>query len=248
MQGTVPFMAYEILQKGSQIAHRASHDLESLFYVLIWICVNYTGPRGAMRKDWDVMRDAAPLGRWLNPWKDFLEVADTKLGQFTYANQFESQILPLFSDYFGNLKQCCLDLRGIFYPAQGPGPDVKHQEMLSILQRALDRLPIKEIHDKTELFDRDCVTQSLIDPFTPIISPTHDLDTNGDEIYDGENAGDSEDEGDAEWGESVEGDEDEEDEDEDHRSKRKKNNPVFNCKRIASVGAYVSNSRRVSRF
>ncbi len=33
----------------STTVHSYYHDLESLFYVLIWVCTMYSGPRGALR-------------------------------------------------------------------------------------------------------------------------------------------------------------------------------------------------------
>ena len=45
--GTMQFMAIEVLQ--SSATHSWRHDLESFFYVLIWICVFYDG-KGNVRK------------------------------------------------------------------------------------------------------------------------------------------------------------------------------------------------------
>ena len=52
IQGTIPFMSVNVLRgytKNGTI-HSASDDIESLVYVLIWMCVLYAGP-GALRKD-----------------------------------------------------------------------------------------------------------------------------------------------------------------------------------------------------
>ncbi|KAG9316231.1 hypothetical protein JVU11DRAFT_2258 [Chiua virens] len=47
--GTIPFMALDILRAFGpeplyNTAHKPEHNLESLIYVFIWICVLYTGP------------------------------------------------------------------------------------------------------------------------------------------------------------------------------------------------------------
>ncbi len=43
-------MAIEILEgEGKTTVHSYYHDLESLFYILIWVCTMYSGPNGAVR-------------------------------------------------------------------------------------------------------------------------------------------------------------------------------------------------------
>jgi hypothetical protein len=162
-------MAWEILMDGPQVAHRPHHDLESLFYVLIWICVNYIGPRGKKRADWDIFKKAEPLGRWVDPYKDFKEVAEIKFGQFGPDMAFERQILGLFSDYFHELRPCCTDLRGIFFTPGMKGPDVIHAQFLSILEKTVDNLAVEDLKDD---FTSDDSSYISIDPFTPIVSRT----------------------------------------------------------------------------
>ena len=188
-------MAYEILQCDSQIEHRATHDLESLFYVLIWICVNYTGPRGAKRKDWDIFREAAPLGRWLDPLKGFGDLAETKLGQFTYSIQFETKILAHFHSYFEDLKLCCEELRKVFYaPDRQPKQDADHLTIISILEKHLKLLKV-ETPSKASEFDRLCNAQNAIDPFTPLITCSFHNDSSDDGDDDDDDNHDDDDDG-----------------------------------------------------
>ena len=53
--GTVPFTAIEIFCDGSNTTNRPTHDLESLFYVLLWICSNYSRPNNSIRNDKDML-------------------------------------------------------------------------------------------------------------------------------------------------------------------------------------------------
>ena len=52
IQETIPFMSVNILRSYTRngTTHSASDDIESLVYVLIWMCVLYAGP-GTLRKD-----------------------------------------------------------------------------------------------------------------------------------------------------------------------------------------------------
>jgi Fungal protein kinase len=47
MQGTTPFIAIKLLIHGS--IHRVAHDMESVLYVLLFICSHLEGPCGAIR-------------------------------------------------------------------------------------------------------------------------------------------------------------------------------------------------------
>jgi len=52
VQGTIPFMSVNVLCSYTRngTTHSASDDIESLVYVLIWMCILYAGP-GTLRKD-----------------------------------------------------------------------------------------------------------------------------------------------------------------------------------------------------
>ncbi|KAF8546315.1 hypothetical protein OG21DRAFT_1491349 [Imleria badia] len=54
--GTIPFMSVNMLlnYKKLNVVHSANDNLESLIYVLIWICVLYAGPK-TLRQDKDTM-------------------------------------------------------------------------------------------------------------------------------------------------------------------------------------------------
>ena len=62
-QGTIPFMSSNILSnfKKDVVVHTTNDDIESLIYVLVWICVLYAGPR-TVRQDKQTTETA------LKPW------------------------------------------------------------------------------------------------------------------------------------------------------------------------------------
>ena len=65
--GTFEFMAIEILERSARHSYR--HDLESFFYVLLWLCVNYTAvgvlvePRPTILDSWSGPVTSAATGK-----------------------------------------------------------------------------------------------------------------------------------------------------------------------------------------
>ena len=109
MQGTPPFIALELLIHGS--LHRVAHDLESVLYVLLFVCTHLNGPYGEKRDPPlyggirnDSKTHPSCMKAWLNPQnKDSLQ----DLGYMKYGHMmgyFESEILKHISPYFHPLK------------------------------------------------------------------------------------------------------------------------------------------------
>lgn len=80
--------------------HTASHDMESLFYVLIWICTFYCGPGNQIRK---LSRNQKfDIHQWIGT--DPRLIADLKSGQMGRIDSLLDDIDPYFSDMRGVLK------------------------------------------------------------------------------------------------------------------------------------------------
>ncbi|OTA60266.1 hypothetical protein K449DRAFT_396212 [Hypoxylon sp. EC38] len=102
--GTVQFMAVEVLRK---VDHTYRHDLESFFYVLIWMCARqswnkgFTGVKGAPRN--------CPLRRWEIGTPG--DIAHAKQADMT-VNGLEG-IMQRFPDAFqlDVIKKLCLAIR-----------------------------------------------------------------------------------------------------------------------------------------
>ncbi|KAF5327224.1 hypothetical protein D9619_005083 [Psilocybe cf. subviscida] len=139
--GTLPFMAIEIL-KGQTTSHGAHHDLESLFYVLVWICVFYRGPNNSPRfrpvdedtADWTGIKDI-----------QMSTIANSKTGIFKAADDFGNYLEANAATYFRNLIPCLQELRAIFFNKSSPAT---HQKMIEILERHRNTLP--EVEDWVE--------------------------------------------------------------------------------------------------
>jgi hypothetical protein len=132
-------MAVEILLDGGNVPHRPSHDLESLFYVLVFICTNLEGP-GTVRSLDDLLEfTSLPMAAWFVAEASYESLGTNKLG---LAHAFEKRIVDRFAPYFTDLKPCIMALFHAMYPN---GPKVEtaltHDGMTKILTETLEKLP-----------------------------------------------------------------------------------------------------------
>jgi len=123
--GTVEFMAIQVLRNA---VHTYRHDLESFFYVLLWICGRRVWEKGFLynrneRPREDVFR------RWYTG--SFEEIARSKQGDM-HADGFE-QILSSFPPALDCVKPLCTKIRRILFPLTAEGeldigtpPNPKH--------------------------------------------------------------------------------------------------------------------------
>jgi len=102
--GTKVFMAIGALAGET---HSFMHDLESFFWVLFWICIHYTGPKGANRV----------VPRFEN-W-NFLtveELAIMKQGTISNEELFLRTMIASVTPYFQPLIPYIEELRTIVFP------------------------------------------------------------------------------------------------------------------------------------
>ncbi|PCH43360.1 hypothetical protein WOLCODRAFT_153413 [Wolfiporia cocos MD-104 SS10] len=114
MTGTVAFMAVGVLhvhvlgtESTSRFVHYPSYDLESILYIIIWLCIKYSGP-GESRKIYPKGEDKQPpTTEWYNMTSDlpgFARFRDQKVAHLTNLNRL---IFPWFKPYFSeSMKQC----------------------------------------------------------------------------------------------------------------------------------------------
>jgi Fungal protein kinase len=137
-------MAVELLLEGKNVTHRPSHDLESLFYVLVYICTNLGGPGTPRTLEELLDFTSLPIAAWFVPETSFEGLATSKLG---LAHAFEKRIVDRFSPYFTDIKPCVMELFRAMYPN---GPQVKsaltHDRMIEIFTATLEKLPFIDQH------------------------------------------------------------------------------------------------------
>ncbi|GKU11172.1 unnamed protein product [Fusarium langsethiae] len=105
--GTMQFMAVEVLRR---VDHTYRHDLESFFYVLLWMCARQSWHNGFAEQE---ERSRQNL---LRKWEigRFEDIADAKEGHMT-VNGLE-RILDEFPKAFDDVKPLCLKIRKILFP------------------------------------------------------------------------------------------------------------------------------------
>ncbi|KAL2816328.1 hypothetical protein BJX63DRAFT_144841 [Aspergillus granulosus] len=142
--GTLQFMAIEVLRG---IDHTYCHDLESFFYVLLWMCArcSWTKFRGS--------HEAEPLVSDLRYWEvgSFEEIARAKEGDMAVIG-LES-IMKQFPDVFHVVKPLCLKLRMLLFPfdkdlrmsvgTPAGDPDQLYNAIIAAYQEAINRVSDK---------------------------------------------------------------------------------------------------------
>ncbi|KAM4067491.1 kinase [Hirsutella rhossiliensis] len=104
--GTVQFMAVEVLRKTD---HTYRHDLESFFYVLLWMCARYSWSNGFGGGE------KPPKESDLRNWQigSFRDIAKAKEGDMT-MNGLE-RIMGEFPERLDVVKPLCLRIRSIMF-------------------------------------------------------------------------------------------------------------------------------------
>ncbi|KAL5318088.1 hypothetical protein ACEPPN_015192 [Leptodophora sp. 'Broadleaf-Isolate-01'] len=119
--GTMQFMAIEVLQgKG----HTYRHDLESFFYVFIWMCIRYGHEDVGDLEEAAVPR-SGPNKRRVRPTKtsilrdwytgDYRQIANTKRGHMVGFEDITAEFAPEFC----GLKDLAEELRNVLFPIRG---------------------------------------------------------------------------------------------------------------------------------
>lgn len=200
MQGTAPFIAIELLIHGSP--HRTAHDLESILYVLLFICTHLKGP-GCQVRDPPLYggdnKSIHPSS--MKQWFAASHLATLGHLKFSHMmSHFDTFILSAISPYFFPLK----DYIGNFWKALIPeresitsdGERVVHskatpQDIINVLKAALLDTELISEHKSTSVLGKrsvpgDLVSDSSWDPVkapknlrlaNPKVSPRHTRNT-----------------------------------------------------------------------
>ena len=106
--GTMEFMAIEVLRR---VSHTYRHDLESFFYVLLWMCA-----RRAWEREFECKLADRPKRNILTKWYtgSYDDIADAKKG-YMHVDEFEN-ILKEFPQAFNCVKPMCEEIRSILFP------------------------------------------------------------------------------------------------------------------------------------
>jgi hypothetical protein len=109
MKGTMHYMSIQLAHK--DVPHHAKHDIESFFYVLLFITIMFTGPRKAISyKD----RHTSGIFGKATDYHDlrvFTSVKATALSDFDMLNESLKSMCPYFSD----IKPLLVDLCSVVF-------------------------------------------------------------------------------------------------------------------------------------
>ncbi|KAI6036149.1 hypothetical protein BKA83DRAFT_4005461, partial [Pisolithus microcarpus] len=133
-QGTIPFMALTLLRKYSsntnQFMHTQAHDLESLIYVLVWVCVLYQAP-GEICMDRTINETCLKAWVLVKSPQDIATLCDVKLSQLQSKSVVED-----FAPYFQPLEPFVEKLYDLIRSSNSPASDcepLKHTDIKHIL-------------------------------------------------------------------------------------------------------------------
>ncbi|TRM56467.1 hypothetical protein BD626DRAFT_575696 [Schizophyllum amplum] len=134
--GTLPFTACAILLTPDTVAHSLWHDLESILYVLMFVCASYAGPSNTPRTDVDVR--SLKIGLWLDG-----NVGHKTIVMYQYDDdKFREFLDQNFHPYFDDLKELVLDLR----TAIARTKFATHRVFLDIFDRHIRRRQSSDEH------------------------------------------------------------------------------------------------------
>ena len=154
-------MALDILLGPDEIQHEPRFDLESIFYVLVYLCINLKGPENRIRSNVEMANFRSfPVAEWFTSEGSFRRLGRVKLSQL---QTFEDSILPYIAPYFYDLIPCIKK----FHKALCPGGDsrkspITHHQVITIFEETLVLLP------ELENFPSDILQIPLLGNVAPV--------------------------------------------------------------------------------
>ncbi len=141
-------MSLEVLKTSNnpQIHQMPKHDLESVFYILLFFCTMFTGP-GDQEKKQNSTTANIPLAKWLIPGTELDTLFSKKFADISF---FDDNVMPHIDPYFSDIKGCLMELYDVMFPpTAGHSRQLRqldacmasHERVIDVLQRTLDSLP-----------------------------------------------------------------------------------------------------------
>jgi hypothetical protein len=149
IQGTPPFIANAVLLRLQQ--HAGNHDLESIFYTLIYALTAFKGP-GIRRNQSDMdALSSIPVLKWFDTSimdNSFKDMARLKMG---HLSDFEDTILSKMDDYFQPLSPFLKTLFHEFFPTRDYRYNqMTHEKMITLFNDEYARLKVIDEANKQD--------------------------------------------------------------------------------------------------
>ena len=131
----------------AEAANMAQHDLETLFYMFVWICLLYAAPRIIRDLDKSSASNSIIILKW-NELKDSREVREIKKSHLSYRG---NKVTVCFTPYFTSFRGCCVQLLDVIFLKSSKAhadyhvslSPVTQNQIIAIFKRALE-LVLKE--------------------------------------------------------------------------------------------------------
>jgi serine/threonine protein kinase len=162
-QGTIPYMAVQLLTELNKVKHELYHDLESLFYVMCYNCCINAGPDYTIREDLNVYETA------IVKWFGTKEQSESQIGVEKYKtvdapSAFKKSILAAFHPYFNPLKSFMQELRDIAIPPHSASVDL-YRRMKDLEEDDVENLPLylkpMEVRGEEQLKEYRDIVQAM---------------------------------------------------------------------------------------
>ncbi|KAI5993316.1 hypothetical protein EDD15DRAFT_933306 [Pisolithus albus] len=134
----IPFMALAHLHgyfnNTNRVTHTQAHDVESLIYALVWVCVLYQAP-GEIRTDRTIYETNLKSWVSIETPQDVVDLCDIKLGQLQ-----SKSVLGDFTPYFQPLRPFVEAIYDLFRSSINPTSDcepLRHADIEHILEAFL---------------------------------------------------------------------------------------------------------------
>jgi serine/threonine protein kinase len=143
IQGTPPFMAIDLMLHRDEpdkfFHHELRHDLESILYVILWICTSMDGPM-MERRVVDPRFMDLPLHMWFDKDADIQNLGYLKLGHVVDS---ERAILSNFPPFWSSFKPFVRKLLEAFFPIHPiAGSNITPEKMIDILENAAQHVDV----------------------------------------------------------------------------------------------------------
>lgn len=141
-QGTPPFMSIEtLITEDQNFVHHPRHDLESILYVIFYICTFTKGP-GIPRSTTEVTENL-PLRKWFS----HEEPKEIGLRKVAHMGNPELMITNHFTNYWADFIPFAQQLASVCFPEKTNLPNqLTHKTMLKVLRAAYSE--VEEISDR----------------------------------------------------------------------------------------------------
>jgi serine/threonine protein kinase len=133
-QGTPPYMAIEaLLGFNPNFIHKPQHDLESMLYVIFYVCTFVRGP-GLLLNESDT---STALSLPIHTWFSNDEIRDIGYRKLAHLGCYDHSILPNFTPYWHDFTPFVKDLIVSCFPVTPRFPnEMQYERVLQILEKA----------------------------------------------------------------------------------------------------------------